>query len=50
MKVVFLLSQVVIVISMVVSTILETALSSGALPRKTETALLHAICTISMAL
>ena len=45
----FLLSQVVIVMSLVVSTILGTLLSSGVLLRTTATAHGTAACTTTMA-
>jgi len=50
MRVVFLHSQVVFAVAMVVSTILETSLSSGVLPRTTATAPGSATCTSTMAM
>ena len=49
MKVVFQLSQVVIALSMVVSTILETLLSSGVLLSTTTASPGTATCTTTMA-
>ena len=50
MRVVFLLSQVVIAITMVVSTILGTKLSSGVLPRPAATSPGSATCTTTLAM
>jgi hypothetical protein len=50
MKVVFPFSQVVIVITMVVSTRLVTMLSSGALPKTAATTPGTAACTTTMSM